>query len=380
MKKDKYFGISPRIARWKINTPIENWLSYNADHSDFWKRLYVLYYKIFDYKYYKGGLQFIKDIIKDKKDKWKEYDESYIIRDMIYTLHRFGLSYQDYCIYNLIDKNFHYRESFVSDKLRYHYCDILNAKEILPLMTNKYSCYLKYKKFFKREVVGCFSETDYQEFKDFVSRHHEFIYKPLDEHSGHGITKYTLNPNDCHIFLKEKLKLGKFVIEELIIQDTDLANIHPQSVNTFRVVTFTIKNKVKIIGVTWRIGIGDSVLDNAGAGGIYASIEPILGIVTTDAISHHGNHYYFHPDTNKQIIGYKIPQWNEAIAFITELATHMEGTTLISWDIALSNKGWVLVEANDNGAWRIIQANKKSGKKKELYTLMDEYFISLKNN
>lgn len=370
--KDKYFGISPRIARWKLNTPFENWLGYKADYSELWKKLYVLYYRIFDSKYYKAGIPFIKEAIKSRKEEWKNYDENYIIRDMIYCLHRFGLSFQDYCVYNLINKNSLYKESFVSDKLRYYYCDILNAKEILPLMTDKYQCYQKYKKFFKRNVIGCFSEKDYPIFKEFVNKHREFIYKPLEEHSGHGISKYLLNVNEKDFF-NQKLKKGPFVLEEIIEQDSYLANVHPQSVNTFRVVTFTIGKNVNILGITWRIGLGDAVLDNAGAGGIYASVEPKIGIVISDAINHKGNHYYLHPDTGIQIIGYKLPKWEEAISFIQELATYIKGTTLVSWDIALSNKGWVLVEANDNGAWRIIQANQSIGKKKELYHYMDKY-------
>ena len=101
-------------------------------------------------------MKFIKDIIHCQKEEWKEYSEAYIIRDMIYALHRFGLSFQDYCIYDLINKTNQCRESFVSDKLRYHYSDVLNGQEILPLMTNKYTCYRKYKPFFKRKVIGCF--------------------------------------------------------------------------------------------------------------------------------------------------------------------------------------------------------------------------------
>ena len=106
MKRDKYFAISPRIAKWKIDTPFENWLSYKADHSEHWKKLYVLYYKILDSKYYKGGIPFIKEMINSRKSEWKNYKGSYIIRDMIYCLHRFGLSFQDYCIYDLINKSF----------------------------------------------------------------------------------------------------------------------------------------------------------------------------------------------------------------------------------------------------------------------------------
>lgn len=373
-KKDKYFGISPRIARWKIDTRFENWLSYKADKSEFWKRFYIVYYKTFDRKYYNGSIRLIKEVIESRKEEWKNYNEDYIIRDMIYCLHRFGISFQDYCIYGFIDKNYYCRESFVSDKLRYHYCDILNTKEILPLMTNKYACYQKYKKFFKRDVLGCFSDKDYPAFESFITNHQEFIYKPLNEHSGHGIAKYKTD-EACRLeFFNEKLKSGAFIVEELINQGTETAVMHPQSVNSFRVVTFTIKNNVNILGVTWRIGTGNAIMDNAGSGGIYAGVDPKLGIVETDSVNYKGKHFNVHPDTGVQIIGYKLPQWNEALSLIHDMAIHVKGTTLISWDIAYSDRGWLMVEANDNGDWSIMQSNKKIGKKTELYTYMDTYF------
>ena len=50
--RDRYLIIHKGIARWKLNNPFENWLSYKADKSEFWKCIYVLYYQIFDYKYY----------------------------------------------------------------------------------------------------------------------------------------------------------------------------------------------------------------------------------------------------------------------------------------------------------------------------------------
>ena len=51
MQREKYFGLSPRIARWKLDKPLENWLSYRADHSSFFKRLYLFYYSLFDRSY-----------------------------------------------------------------------------------------------------------------------------------------------------------------------------------------------------------------------------------------------------------------------------------------------------------------------------------------
>ena len=64
---------------------------------------------------------------------------------------------------------------------------------------------------------------------------------------------------------------------------------------------------------------------------------------------------------------------------ISYLGKNIEGTILVAWDIAYSENGWVLVEANDNGAWRIMQSNSKVGLKAMLYSYMD-MFLSIKAN
>ena len=46
--KEKYYVVAKTITRWKLDNPLENWLGYKADKSEFWKRLYVLYYRLFD--------------------------------------------------------------------------------------------------------------------------------------------------------------------------------------------------------------------------------------------------------------------------------------------------------------------------------------------
>lgn len=374
MQQDKYFGISPRIARWKIDIPFENWLSHRADNSKFWKKIYIAFYRIVDNEYYKRGIIMIKSLIEANREKLVGYKEDYIIDDMVYCLHRFGFSFQDYCLYGLLDRTLQCRESFVSDKLRYHYCDILNAPFVEQLMTDKYACYQHYKRFFKRDVLGCYGESDKASFLSFIKIHPRFIIKPMKEHSGHGVRIVSTDKIDTDVFYADMIDKGAFIVEELIEQGKELAIVHPQSVNSLRVVTFVIGNQVNIIGVTWRIGVGDSMMDNAGAGGIYASVDFEHGFVQTDAVNYHGGRFNIHPDTQVQIVGYILPKWEEALTLIREMALAVEGATLVSWDIAYSTKGWLMVEANDNGDWRLMQSNKKEGKKEVLYSYMDQYF------
>ena len=75
MSKEKYFGMSPRIARWKINSTLETWLGERADYSEFWKKVYILYYRLFDSRYYKGGIEMINKAIEVHKEDFVGLDK-----------------------------------------------------------------------------------------------------------------------------------------------------------------------------------------------------------------------------------------------------------------------------------------------------------------
>lgn len=372
---DRYFGISNRIAKWKEPSDFEIALSYAAENDPVSKSLYVKYYRDLNPEYYEKGKLAARKLYDDHPLDFINQDFETIYEDMVYCLHKYGFSFQDYCIYSLGDRSELCRKKFISDKLRYHYCDILNAPDVEGLMTNKLSCYKEYKEFFKREVAPVSSINEKADFLDFIKRHDRFIYKPLNEHSGHGIelidTK-NINPEE---WFDNIVNLHPGIVEEVITQGDVMNKINKSSINSCRIVTFTIDNDVRIIGGALRMGVGSAVTDNAGSGGIYASIDIDTGIIQSDARNFLNQHYKYHPTSNIQIIGFQLPEWEEAKKLIKKMSIHRKGTTLISWDIAYSDKGWCMVEANDNGAWRIIQSNLCIGKKVELYELMDKYFI-----
>lgn len=378
MYKEKYFGLSPRIARWKLDTAIENWLALKADNSVFFKFLYLTYYAIFDRKYYLKGREMAYAAIKNHiiVNEWGLTADE-IVDDMIYCLHRYGISFQDYIAFDFPRKSTFARNEYISDKLRYHYCDILNKDDIEALMTDKYTCYQTYKQFYKRELTGCYNISDLDTFVKFCNNHTSFIYKPLDAHSGRGIEIINTNVQFvASVFFNQKIQEGPFVVEELIQQGAEMAQLHPSSINTLRVVTLRNDDNVDILLALLRIGVGNSVVDNGGAGGVMANVDIELGVVDTKGVNFAGAKYILHPDTKVSILGYQIPQWVEAKDFVTQLAKHIEGTTFISWDIAYCESGWCLVEANDCGAMAGEQMTLKRGLKNELFVLMDKYFSS----
>ena len=69
-KKNKQTTNLYNIARWKLDNPVENWLGNKADKNKKWKKIYVLYYRLFDYEYYIKGFKFINQVIDNHN--WKK--------------------------------------------------------------------------------------------------------------------------------------------------------------------------------------------------------------------------------------------------------------------------------------------------------------------
>lgn len=377
---DRYFGISKRIARWKECSEFESALATAAGDDPAIKFLYALFYKSIDQTYYDKGKNFAFKLIQMYPADFAGCNFEEIYTDMVYCLHRYGFSFEDYCVYRLKEKTERERDAFVSDKLRYYYYDIINEPFVNDLLTNKYTCYEEYREFYNRDVVKCESMTDKSQFLQFINKHKRFIYKPMSDHSGHGIEiidTTTINPDE---WFSNTVSYRPGIIEELITQGEALNSINPISINTCRIVTFTINKEVSFIGGALRIGLGDSITDNAGSGGIYASIDMRTGRLQSDAMDLQNRHYSEHPNTKTKIPGFQLPEWNQAIDLIKRMALHVNGATIISWDIAFSDKGWLMVEGNATGAWHMLQSNLESGKKAELYKLMDRYFRSVRHH
>ncbi len=369
---ETYYG----TAVWKLDTPFENWLGKKADNSEFFKKLYVLYYKIFDAKYYQKGLGMIDSAIKDFKinnnDIAMRLSEKELKRDMIYTLHRFGADFQEYFVFEFYSRNTFGREEFLTNKKRYEYYHMLNKDENYLLFEDKKNTYQLFSKYYGRDVQPIDGVEDKQSFLDFVKKHSTFMYKPVGEAEGRGIQKISLGSESEAIeFFDSVIDKGRFLAEEVIKQDERMAALHKESVNTVRVPAIICKGEVKIFHPFFRVGMGGAVVDNNGFGGIAASVDAETGIVYTRGLTKKGHWYIKHPDTNAQLVGFQIPEWDALVEQTKEMTKMVEGTRYIAWDFALTEKGWVVVEANALGGVCPLQGQDKIGRKYELLELIE---------
>lgn len=138
--------------------------------------------------------------------------------------------------------------------------------------------------------------------------------------------------------------------EEVLVQHVEIDRIHPNCLNTLRVETYIDKhNKTHILSAYMRFGTGNSVVDNATSGGIYVGIDMLNGTLKDTALQEvhfGGNDFEEHPDSNFIFKGFKVPFFKEVCELVLK-ATDFLPDRFIGWDIAVTNDGPIIIEANE---------------------------------
>lgn len=135
------------------------------------------------------------------------------------------------------------------------------------------------------------------------------------------------------------------IIQAFLKQSDATARLHPESVNTLRLVTFYDTDDVLMLSAVIRIGAGSSQVDNVSAGGLAVGIAPD-GKLKEYGFSKRGDRFPAHP--NGIVFGtQRVPAFQEAAALVRRLHRKLPDFRLISWDIAIdAAEKPVLIELN----------------------------------
>lgn len=261
---------------------------------------------------------------------------------------RYGWDASDYFAYHYDTLSHKERQQFVGEYEKHWFAFRVNSLRSAEIYFQKWSTYQHFEKYYKRDIIKVMSKVNLPAFELFVRNHPIFILKPFDSTMGLGIHNVNVGEYESSDYALDALLKENpdgFLAEELIVQDPEIAKIHPQSVNTLRVHTFRLRDGILVYKPYLRIGRGNSVVDNAGAGGIFTSVNEETGAIEK-AVDEFCHEYTEHPDTGFPLIGYRIPRWEEAKSLARELATVIEDSSYVGWDLALTEKGWVMIEGN----------------------------------
>lgn len=283
----------------------------------------------------------------DKVSKKYNRSKLYIFFDIVYCGFRHQAGFVDYDFFRMYELNEKERKDLVTRGRNNEYVKKLNPKAYWHIFDNKNEFNAKFNKYLGRDWLYLDGKNQ-KEFDKFVKNKDYIIVKPNDLSCGKGVRKIKMS--DCKDYEKlynELLKDNTPLVEEVASQNKVIASLHPNSVNTVRIVTIINKHNVpKVATAIIRVGSNDNIVDNYNNGGMVATIDIETGVIVTDAINAKGEIFKRHPNTNVKFEGFKIPHWKQIVDLTLESAMVVKEVRMVGWDVCLGKNGPVLIEGN----------------------------------
>ena len=293
----------------------------------------------------------------DYKRLFREIDEMHekcgkskirLFFSVVYCGLRFGSGHVDYILYEFYNKTNAQRATYVTRGVNNAIVKRYNDKGSTHILENKVEFNRYFSDYMGRkwiEIPG----ADAKEFARFMEGLDIIMAKPLDASGGYGIEKLRradFESTDAMFAYLNEHKFG--LAEEFIVQVPEMNAITPYSVNTYRICTICNQGEANVLYFYIRMGNGKSVVDNLHQGGITCPVDRETGRTTAKGYACYGGYYTFdkHPETGFDLVGFEVPQWRESIALALEVAKKIPQVGYVGWDIAVTEKGPVLIEGN----------------------------------
>lgn len=314
-----------------------------------------------------------KQMLENAREQFENGSQFGSFEDYKTALEKHWVSYTEYAFqYEFWRLTEAQREEYISRlRMKYFYWRYVpGIYKVVFRDKNKFL--VAYKKYIHRKWLYV-PDASYDEFFHLVSDS-DCMAKPTDGTCGQGIFKiYKSDDPKTVKELYDKCVKYRMLVEECIVACDELQAFHPQSLNSIRVVTFSNKEKSMVFSSRFKMGVGDSVIDNVHAGGLYAQVNVDTGIVETDGISVNGDFCECHPDTGIRIKGFQIPKWDEIVNTCFE-AARMSENPIIGWDVVVNGKGEVEFIEGNHGPDIDTSQTPQKGLKKKIYSLIKEYY------
>lgn len=266
--------------------------------------------------------------------------------DIVYCGFKHGAGYVDYEYYKMYSLDKKQRLTIMTRGRSNHYVASLNPKEYWHLFDNKNEFNEKFAKYMNREWMYLDGEN-IDEFASFLKKHETVMLKPNDLSCGKGIRKVNTKGMDIKKLYKQCMDEKTYLIEEVAKQNKLVNKLHPDSVNTVRIVTIIGDDgKPRVATAVIRIGTDHHVVDNFNSGGVTAMIDIKTGKICSDAINAEGVIFEKHPTTGVKLIGYEIPMWDKIQKLVLESALVVPEIRLVGWDICVGEEKPIIIEGN----------------------------------
>lgn len=275
----------------------------------------------------------------------------------------YGASISDYFAYGFYKLNHTGKQDYITYRRYHKIMQKANNQTDIDICRSKIHFNEYFSDLLGREWIDTHTASK-EDINAFMARHKSFFLKEILSFRGIGVRRIESKGLNVDQFLKECMSDEKchYILEEPLQEIESLQEFHPWSINTIRVVTLydTTHDKVHFMNARLRMGNNKNNVDNFHFEGIGANIDIETGIINGVGYDTHNKTYLIHPLTGKQIIGFKIPEWEKCKQFIEKAAKRMPTVRYVGWDLVIRPDGEMcLIEANDNADHDFQQLHNK---------------------
>ena len=266
---------------------------------------------------------------------------------MVWCALRYGAGYYDYVMFGFYNMTGKQRNTYLTRVRNKKVCELMNDYTYAEEFDDKLRFNVRFSKYLHRKTLN--GETcTLEEFEEFLRGQDGIFAKPNHGSCGKGVTK--LRPADFEspeAMLEHIRRNSLIILEHALPQHEAMSALHPASVNTLRIVTDLVDDKIHIAYIIVKIGRGGHCCDNTGQGGMLCRVDAETGKICSVATDDYFNIFETHPDTGIRFEGYEIPMLDQAIALAKEAALEIPQMRHIGWDIAITPAGPAIIEGNE---------------------------------
>ena len=281
----------------------------------------------------------------------------YFIFDRWLSMKLYGSSPDSYMGLQFYNRRWWSKNKFLTDGRHSDLDAAFNSAEGIEILLDKHRFLKTYAPFVRRDWLFIDNTTQEAAVHEFASKHEECIVKPISSCHGNGVRK--IKTSDI---MQLKQSGESFLAEEIIENCTELKSLNPTSLNTIRVVTCRDHGgALHIMAIVMRIGGPDAVVDNYFGGGVAYHVDADEGIVDRPGRNSRLEEFTRHPGSKALMVGFPVPRFQELLSWIREVADFRKDIRYAGWDVAITPKGFELVEGNNCPGPNIMQIHTQKG-------------------
>jgi len=301
----------------------------------------------------------------------------FILLHVVYSVFRYGLSFADYRKANFINLNREEKKQILGKKEYNKVVKYLDNEQYSVIFSDKILFNKIFKKYIGREYIDI-RNSSLEEFIEFVKNKETFFVKKHNSFGGNGVERVINKDLDYKKLYKKLFETKQYLVEETIIQHKYLESINSKAVNNVRIVTLVKDKKVYVLAKILRLS--DGLEEVVSCHDIMQTLDD-NGKGIESAYDDYFVNFEKHPASNFDFKTTKIPYMKEAIQLVKEAALEVPEVRYVGWDVAISEKGPIIIEGNfypSIGLHQFYKINKDYFFKKQLKDILKEEYNNIK--